>query len=55
MGSITIKDADDLPYGPGNPDYEYDGWRERMDDDADGDPYEELLIKEAELKNQRQP
>jgi hypothetical protein len=26
--------AEDLPYGPGNPDYENDGDRQRLDDEA---------------------
>ena len=25
-------DPDDLPYGPGNPDYEYDRYRDERDD-----------------------
>lgn len=44
MGSITVKVAEDLPYGPGNPDYEYDGRHDeapkpqRGSADADGPP-----------------
>lgn len=29
MSSITVKRADDLPYGPGQSDYEYDEGRQR--------------------------
>ena len=32
MGSITVRRCDDLPYGPGNPDYEYDNDRQRKVD-----------------------
>lgn len=28
---------DDLPYGPGSTDYEYDGWRDRNDSDRDAE------------------
>ena len=34
MGSITIRKCDDLPYGPGQSDYEYDNARQRKDDMA---------------------
>lgn len=33
-------DPADLPYGPGNPDYEHDGARQRADDEYDADETE---------------
>ena len=36
MGSITIDDPENWPYGPGNPDYEYDGHVARkLDEERD--------------------
>ena len=32
MGAIYVRSCDDLPYGPGQSDYEYDKERQRKDD-----------------------
>ena len=32
MSGIVLDRAEDRPYGPGNPDYEYDKWRNEMDE-----------------------
>lgn len=52
MGSITLPEYD---YGhPKNEDTAYDNARQdKVDADIDGDPYEELLLKENELKQQQ--
>lgn len=41
MPSITVRRVDDLPYGPGQSDYEYDAYRIRRD--------EEQMTKQAEV------
>lgn len=43
MPGIYIDSHDDRPYGPGNPDYEYDKWRQEQDDAA------ELARAQAEI------
>jgi ribosome modulation factor len=51
--------AEDLPYGPGNEDYEYDGARQRELDDAEakrnasGTSAEILSLQQALLEGQR--
>lgn len=42
--------GDQLEYGPGSEDYEYDDWRQRQDDDA----AEEAARHEELLQQQRQ-
>ena len=32
MPGIILNRAEDRPYGPGNPDYIYDQWRDEMDE-----------------------
>ena len=32
MPGVVLDRAEDRPYGPGNPDYEYDKWRDEMDE-----------------------
>ena len=32
MSGIVLDRTEDRPYGPGNPDYEYDKWRDEMDE-----------------------
>ena len=38
--------AEDLPYGPGNPDYEYDRWRIERDEDAEREAQKDTRITE---------
>jgi hypothetical protein len=37
MPSVVVTSSDDLPYGPGQPDYEYDKWRQEQLDDEDNE------------------
>lgn len=58
MGQIHATDCDDLPYGPGQSDYEYDLHRQRKDDMEPTrepmSPLGQLLFDQMTLVNESQ-
>ena len=49
MGAFYYDDPADRPYGPGNPDYEYDG----RDDDSEAAQHDDLLRQQHEQESQK--